>query len=196
MQNHSTKVKTFPRPWKPRRLLRRPRENRTRSRRRPRMRFSPTAWAKLLFVRDRGSTEVGGFGITPTDDLLHVEDFRLMQQTCTAVSVAFDDTAVAEFFEEQVDLGRRPEQFARIGSTHIPATRRNLVRSTKRPSRGCLGLVTGRSCSFSRAAARPTAGCDFGLAQEADSTSRQSWTTGASLPLQTSVRGPKSTQAQ
>jgi proteasome lid subunit RPN8/RPN11 len=28
--------------------------------------------------------------------------------------VAFDDTAVAEFFDEQVDAGRRPEQFARI----------------------------------------------------------------------------------
>jgi proteasome lid subunit RPN8/RPN11 len=78
------------------------------------MRFSPTAWAKLLFLRDRGSTEVGGFGITPAEDLLYVEDLQLIQQTCTAVSVAFDDTAVAEFFEEQVDAGRRPEQFARI----------------------------------------------------------------------------------
>jgi proteasome lid subunit RPN8/RPN11 len=78
------------------------------------MRFSPTAWAKLLFLRDRGPTEVGGFGITPADDLLYVEDLGLIRQTCTSISVAFDDTAVAEFFEEQVDLGRRPEQFARI----------------------------------------------------------------------------------
>ncbi len=78
------------------------------------MRFSPTAWAKLLFFRDRGLTEVGGFGITPADDLLYVEDIQLVQQTCTAVSVAFDDTAVAEFFDEQIDAGRRPEQFGRI----------------------------------------------------------------------------------
>ena len=113
MQNHS-KTKTFPRPWKPRRQLRRPRENKTRSRRRPRMRFSPTAWAKLLAFRDRGPTEVGGFGITPADDLLYVEDIRLVQQTCSAVWVAFDDTAVAEFFDEQIDAGRRPEQFGRI----------------------------------------------------------------------------------
>lgn len=28
--------------------------------------------------------------------------------------MAFDDQAVAEFFDEQVDLGRKPEQFARI----------------------------------------------------------------------------------
>jgi proteasome lid subunit RPN8/RPN11 len=78
------------------------------------MRFSPTAWAKLLFVRDRGSTEVGGFGLTPADDLLYVEDIQLVQQTCSAVSVAFDDRAVAEFFDEQIDAGRRPEQFGRI----------------------------------------------------------------------------------
>jgi hypothetical protein len=78
------------------------------------MRFSPTAWAKLLFVRDRGSTEVGGFGITPADDLLYVEDIQLVQQTCSAVWVAFDDTAVAEFFDAQIDAGRRPDQFGRI----------------------------------------------------------------------------------
>jgi hypothetical protein len=78
------------------------------------LRFSPTAWAKLLFLRDRGSTEVGGFGIAPAGDLLCIEDIRLVRQTCSVVSVAFDDTAVAEFFDEQVDAGRRPEQFGRI----------------------------------------------------------------------------------
>jgi hypothetical protein len=94
--------------------LRRPRETRTRSRRRPRLRFSPTAWAKLLFLRDRGPTEVGGFGIAPADDLLYVEDIQLVRQTCTTISVLFEDTAVAEFFDDQIDAGRRPEQFGRI----------------------------------------------------------------------------------
>ena len=28
----------------------------------PVLRFSPTAWAKLLFLRDAGDTEIGGFG--------------------------------------------------------------------------------------------------------------------------------------
>ena len=37
-----------------------------------------------------------------------------MRQVCTGVSVAFDDQAVADFFDRQVDLGRRPEQFGRI----------------------------------------------------------------------------------
>jgi hypothetical protein len=81
---------------------------------RPNLRFTPTAWAKLLFLRDYGETEVGGFGITAHDDLLLIEDIRLVKQACTWAYVAFEDIAVADFFDEQVDAGRRPEQFARI----------------------------------------------------------------------------------
>lgn len=87
---------------------------RTETTARPNLRFSPTAWAKLLFLRDYGETEVGGFGISSHDDLLLIEDIRLVQQICTWVHVAFDDTAVADFFDDQVDAGRQPEQFGRI----------------------------------------------------------------------------------
>jgi len=83
------------------------------ARKTPTLRFSPTAWAKLLFFRDAGQTEIGGFGIASPDDLLYIEDFVTVRQEVTSVSVAFDDTAVADFFETQVDLGRKPEQFAR-----------------------------------------------------------------------------------
>ena len=121
MLNLSMKTNPIPRPLKPRRLLRRPREIRSRSKRRPRLRFSPTAWAKLLFLRDRGPTEVGGFGIAPAADLLYVEDIRLVEQSCTSISVAFDDSAVAEFFDEQIDAGHRPEQFGRIWIHTHPA---------------------------------------------------------------------------
>lgn len=78
------------------------------------MRFSPTAWAKLLYFRDKSDNEVGGFGITKPDDLLFVKDFITVKQEVTCVSVKFDDEAVANFFEDQVDLGRKPEEFARI----------------------------------------------------------------------------------
>jgi len=37
-----------------------------------------------------------------------------VKQEVTCVSVKFDDEAVADLFDTQVDLGRRPEQFARI----------------------------------------------------------------------------------
>ncbi len=80
----------------------------------PTLRFTPPAWSKLLYLRDRGPTEIGAFGITVPGDPLFVTDVRLVRQLCSSVSVAFDDVAVADFFDEQVDLGRHPEQFSRI----------------------------------------------------------------------------------
>lgn len=80
----------------------------------PTLQFSPTAWAKLLFLRDYGDTEVGGFGIASSSDVLLVSDIQLVQQTCSIAHVAFDDDAVADYFDTQVDEGLQPEQFARI----------------------------------------------------------------------------------
>jgi len=80
----------------------------------PRLRFTPWAWAKLVYLRDRGPVEIGGFGLTETDDPLLVTDLALVEQICTAASVSFVDWSVAEFFDRQVDRGLRPAQFARI----------------------------------------------------------------------------------
>jgi proteasome lid subunit RPN8/RPN11 len=80
----------------------------------PILRFSPTAWAKLLYFRDKSDNEVGGFGIMDAEDLLFVQDFAIVKQEVSPVSVKFDDEAVGMFFDEQVDLGRKPEQFARL----------------------------------------------------------------------------------
>jgi hypothetical protein len=88
----------------------------------PPLRFTPYAWAKLLFLRDLGLTEVGGFGISAAEDLLLVEDLVLVRQNCSEVTVRFDDTAVADFFDSQVDQGRQPEQFGRIWIHTHPGT--------------------------------------------------------------------------
>ena len=80
----------------------------------PVLRFSPTAWAKLLYMRDVTDNEVGGFGITEAEDLLFVTDFVLVKQKVTAVSVSFEDESVADYFDDQVEAGRQPEQFARL----------------------------------------------------------------------------------
>lgn len=80
----------------------------------PTLRFTPTAWSKLLFLRDRGDTEVGGFGLALGPDPLCVTDIRLVRQVCSVVTVQFDDQSVAELFDEQVDQGQHPERFARI----------------------------------------------------------------------------------
>ena len=81
---------------------------------RPVLRLTPAAWAKLMFLRDVGTTEIGGFGISVPGDLLLVEDVRLVRQSCDWASVMFDDGAVADFFDGQVDAGRRPAEFGRI----------------------------------------------------------------------------------
>ena len=78
------------------------------------LRFTPAAWAKLQWFRDHGDTEIGGFGITEPDDLLLIREFAPVKQKVTCVSVCFDDESVADFFEQQVDAGRKPEQFGRI----------------------------------------------------------------------------------
>ncbi len=89
---------------------------------RPTLRFSPRAWSKLLFLRDVGRTEVGGFAVTSADDLLCVHDFVLVQQTCSPVTVAFDDEAVAEYFDRQIDAGLMPPSFARVWIHTHPGT--------------------------------------------------------------------------
>ena len=81
---------------------------------RPILRFSPKAWAKLLFLRDYGETEVGGFAISSQEDLLYIKDVQLVKQVCSWAHVAFDDNSVADFFDQQFDAGRKPEQFGRI----------------------------------------------------------------------------------
>lgn len=90
------------------RLVRRPPQQQ------PALRITPYAWAKLVYLRDAGPTEIGGFGISAPGDALLIEDVRLVKQSCDWASVSFDDDAVAEFFDEQVDRGRRPAEFGRV----------------------------------------------------------------------------------
>ena len=85
-----------------------------RSFRPPVLRFTPYAWAKLLYLRDRGETEIGGFGFSSADDPFLVETIALVQQDCSPVTVRFDDASVADYFENQVLAGRTPAEFARI----------------------------------------------------------------------------------
>jgi hypothetical protein len=52
--------------------------HRRRRSKRPPLRLTPYAWAKLIHLRDLGETEVGGFGVSRFGDLLLVEDVGLM----------------------------------------------------------------------------------------------------------------------
>ncbi len=57
-----------------------------------------------------------GFGLTEREDLLLVHDIALIKQQVSSITVALDDMAVADFFEDQVELGRG-----------APAVRENLA---------------------------------------------------------------------
>ena len=92
-----TNRKTDTRLKTPRKQQRR-RQRRSRGER-PTIRFTPFAWSKLLFLRDCGGTEVGGFAISASNDLLLVEDVRLVKQQCTAASVQFSDAAAGDVFD-------------------------------------------------------------------------------------------------
>lgn len=48
------------------------------------------------------------------DDLLLLTDVCLVRQTCTPTTVAFDDEAVADFFDRQIDRGLLPELVGRV----------------------------------------------------------------------------------
>ena len=68
----------------------------------------------MLYFRDRGETEIGGFGLAADDDPLLIQDILSVRQRATVATVAFDDGAVADLFDEFVDQGLKPEQFGRV----------------------------------------------------------------------------------
>lgn len=78
-------------------------------------------------MRDLGPTEVGGFGLSSQSDLFRIEDIRLVRQRATAITVQFEDAAVADHFDAMVDQGLTPESFARVwvhthpGSCALPS---------------------------------------------------------------------------
>lgn len=78
------------------------------------LRFSPTAWLKLLWFCHRGDTEVGGYAVTRPSDPLYVEEFHAPAQECSCITVEFDDDAVAGFCDRMTDRGLKPKDFARV----------------------------------------------------------------------------------
>lgn len=78
------------------------------------LRMSPTAWAKFRFMCTKASTEIGGFGVSSIDDPLLVTEFHLIKQKSTAATVELDDEALANYVEDQVALGRHPNECLRI----------------------------------------------------------------------------------
>jgi hypothetical protein len=93
--------------------------------------FAPLAFLKLQFFCHIGNTEIGGFGISSEDDPLYIEDFVTVRQKVSAVTVSFDDTAVADFFDHCVDQGISPSRCGRVwlhthpGDSVVPSSTDN-----------------------------------------------------------------------
>lgn len=124
----------------------------------PSLRFSPTSWAKLLFLRDRGETEIGGFGLSAPDDPLLVVDVLTVKQRCTWASVKFDDAAVADLFDDLVDQGLSPTQFGRIwlhthpGDCPLPSRvdEATFARVFGRTDWSVMGIVAKNDATYAR----------------------------------------------
>jgi proteasome lid subunit RPN8/RPN11 len=81
----------------------------------PVLRFTPYAFSKMLFLRDKEpNLEVGGFGVGSKEDLLLVTDIALPHQTVGGATVEFDDKELPAFYEDMVDSGLALPQFSRI----------------------------------------------------------------------------------
>ena len=80
----------------------------------PVLTFAPLAWLKLLFSCHSGETEVGGFGISSEQDFLYIQDFVTVRQQVTAVTVRFNDAAVADYFDDCIDRGIEMSRCGRV----------------------------------------------------------------------------------
>ena len=74
----------------------------------------PAAFLKLMYCCHAAATEIGGFGISSATDPLVIDAFALVAQTCSSVTVAFDDASVADHAERYVEAGIGPDRSMRI----------------------------------------------------------------------------------
>lgn len=79
------------------------------------LRFTPYAWAKLVYLRDKGNTEVGGWGQVHPHRPLTIIDIRMPKQECTSAWCEFDDVSSAQLIQKMIfDEGCAVEECQRI----------------------------------------------------------------------------------
>ncbi len=85
------------------------------------LRFTAYAYGKLIYMRDKGPTEIAGYCVTGTDDPLLVTDFVLIKQECTSVSFDLDPDDLARYQESVIDTKQEIWKSLRIlCHTHPP----------------------------------------------------------------------------
>jgi proteasome lid subunit RPN8/RPN11 len=76
--------------------------------------FTPTAYAKLLYMKKSSDMEVSGFGICKADNPLYITDFITVKQECTSVTTEMDADGLERYFEEMEEKGLAISQYFRI----------------------------------------------------------------------------------
>lgn len=78
------------------------------------LRFTPYAWAKYAYLRDVGTTEIGGFGVAAAHDPLLIVDIALVEQECSSCTVELEGESIAELMERMAAAGVPPERCTRV----------------------------------------------------------------------------------
>lgn len=78
------------------------------------LKFTPYAWAKLMYLRNATDNEFGGFGITDDKDLLLVRDIAIIKQEVSSVSFELDPDAHHEYLLEMTEKGYTIDQCMRV----------------------------------------------------------------------------------
>lgn len=86
------------------------------------LQFTPYAWSKLLYLRDKGNTEVSFFAVSRKESLDVVEDLFMPFQYGEWATTEFVEEKLPLFFDSMVDAGYHPEEFARIWCHTHPGT--------------------------------------------------------------------------
>ena len=122
------------------------------------LKFTPYAWSKLIWMRDKGNTEVAGFCVTATNDPLLVTDFNLIKEKCTIASFDLDTNDLAEYQDLMLDTGLAMWQSVRIlAHTHpgnsphpSPADEENFERAFGAPDWAIMLIVAKNGETYCR----------------------------------------------
>ena len=80
----------------------------------PKLIFSPYAYAKYIWFRDRGKTEISAMAQSSVEDRFYIEDIHIIKQKSSAALTTFDDDGFAEYMEDMVMDGHSSSNVGRI----------------------------------------------------------------------------------
>lgn len=122
------------------------------------LRISPFAFAKMVFWRNCGDTEVAAYATTKTRDPLFITDFRLIKQECTGITFDLNTDDLAEDVERTLDDGLCPWQTHNIlchshpGNSPGPSgtDEANFAKAFSRPDWAIMLIIAQDSSTYCR----------------------------------------------